>query len=227
MNRKYDIKITNKHSEGLDVFCLTGKIEVSSVHRESKELDGEIYWRDIIKSNVYDIEKLPTYQYCYNFKMIEYECVLNVPVLFLMNTDARRFFDINYSNNDEVNTILNLFDLGLLDNRIKKLYISKNDEVIDYRMGANSRTIEQYNNAVLKNELSFGLIHYGFNNSLYYSISLEDFIHIPREKLPTHVVDFFKEVGLFKNDDIISVALKLLETKTRLLKQQKQYYEYR
>jgi hypothetical protein len=168
--------------------------------KETKEIevDGEIYSRVVKKSYIHDvyafwmpdIEYWTTIgEYVFNFKLLDLEykfreCV-GVKYQLIISEDAH------------VNSICNLFELGVFDKRIKDVYRGKdiftryreNDLILYIRQGSTIHDIS----------INIPIFDYGWQNYLYYSISLNTLFEIDGNKIKNiepYYIKMFQDLGL-------------------------------
>ena len=95
-----------------------------------------------------------------------------------------------YSENTEVNLIIKLFKDGLLDSKIKDVFTTKETYYCkrDYE--------ENWDYIMTTLQVYFEMYGYGFNNTICYSISLEELFKMEFSKIPKRLVDLFLFNGI-------------------------------
>lgn len=185
----------------------TGEFQYLKEFTKRVEVDGEIYTntkREFTKTTFEEAKK--THE-IYNFEYDFNELGLNYVIEDFNNCAVYN----SYSENQYVARLRTAFENNFLDARIKSIHTCKTrsyDIFPQEKIGSyhDNRHIVQ---EICKNkEVNFALYDYGFNNTLYYSVSLETFVQIDYDLYPNNLKVLFKE---FKNKDAVQRANYLLE----------------
>jgi len=130
---------------------------------------------------------------------IEVEKTENINFLNRLNILAVSGSQIHYfdhSENTFVNDVLTLFDNQLLNKEIVNVFVSKYDyDKILFK-------------SIVKNKITFIHYNYGFQNTLYYSISINDFFMLDFKNLPKYFKNYFKEITKIDLENISEKKLK-------------------
>tara|TARA_R100001443_G_scaffold28278_1_gene41425 strand:- start:354 stop:1385 length:1032 start_codon:yes stop_codon:yes gene_type:complete len=167
--------------------------------KETKEIevDGEIYSRVVKKSYIHDV-------YAFWMPDIEYwatiaEYVFNFELLDL-EYKFRECVGVKYqyrmSDSDDINCIRNLFELGVLDKRIIDVRGGK-FEFSRYKEKDFINALEIGN--IYDIEINLNIYEYGWQNYLYYTISLDTFFKINGKKIKNiepYYIKMFQDLGL-------------------------------
>jgi hypothetical protein len=165
------------------------------------EVDGEIYTKVIKEAEskeffmYYRQDERFYYEYDFElldlkYRFLDYKCMRighRSPCLYLYPE----------SQNDYVNYIYHLFEWGFLDKIIKSIYFGKdklNYAYFDYlKEKINEKDTIEIN-------IDIRLYNYGWNNFVYYRISLDTLFQMDYEKIEKYAyeyIEFFNNMGLF------------------------------
>jgi len=112
-----------------------------------------------------------------------------------------------YSSLNDVHNLISAYHLGYLDNRIKGLYTTSKN---------NSRNINNEFKYIVSNLIvTIEMCSLGYNNGLFYELSLKDFLNIPPQKMPPRLKLIFKKgcgLDLDKRDVQPKDLIKMLKT---------------
>lgn len=209
-------------------FYFEGNVSYTKIKTESVNIDGNLYHRQVSEDVQKSVEELEPYYFKtkeFNFPIINTNIIVDDYYGFTNRTLSYFSSKYNYSTNEDVQLILTLFEKGLLDKRIKDIFTSKHDCSLDAHF-PNSH----HNKTLIKQmyddgEATFVLFRYGFNNVVYFSISLQDLIQIPYDNFDKKLLNLFIKEGILdKKGDITKSAISIFETKARIRRQkQKQF----
>jgi hypothetical protein len=180
---------------------------------KTTEVSGENYTntkREIVKTNFEDARKTHfIHEYEYEFKELNYKITIED-----FNNCA---ISSSFSENTYVARLRTAFENKFLDKRIKDIEACKNNDydVFPYyhSFKNNSFLIQEI---CRSKEVNFVITDYGFNNCIYYSVTLETFVQMDYELYPRKLKEVFKE---FKNKNPIERAnylLQIFSTKLQL-----------
>ena len=213
MEMRTNLKMINDSG----VLRFKGMYSYFSINTERIEVDGKFYERtereEVCKTTDEIRKETEPYWFRnheYNFNEIDEKVIIE---------DCSRFtrcwaqcYNMHFSENDYIQRILIAFHEGLLSKKIKSLYTDKTNKSSRYwrynPSDADYSTLE-------KLEVVFLMCSYGYNNSLYYTVSLKDFFEIPVDKLPEDIVRYFnRQLNInLNNNNNYDNALKLLTKK--------------
>jgi hypothetical protein len=199
-----------------NIILFDGECEYRSLKTKKVVVDGETYTKDIyenVKSTAEKIYNTENYFHKpflreYDFSAIGYSAKIKDTSMFYDGFSSFLKPKIIHSENIEANLILECFDRGLLDKRIKNLYIDKTNTYY------NEDNFEE----ILKHmSVPIELFKYGWNYSLYYTIPLRLLFEIPYENIPAKTKRLFQkyDIDLGKKDNLKN-AIKLLTSKIRI-----------
>lgn len=160
------------------LLCFEGDVKYEKPIIKQIEVDGVTYsnttYEDIIVS-VDEFRETHLFEKTeYDFELLEYKIEIED---YSYYSFSERRPCATYSNNKYVNLILLAFEEGLLDKRIKNVFTSGTKSF--YYPITYSYDMECILNDL---EVHIHLFSYGFNNSVYYTISLEDFFSSEHKK---------------------------------------------
>jgi len=184
-----------------------GDIEYTTSGYKKIEHEGEVYTKEVITSHKKTIAELKKenkhsfYDREYDFEELGYSIVVEDCNMFY-NSLSSKIGNIIYSENDYVRAICYAFENGFLDERIKDVFTGKTDYY------------HKWDSIIHHLEVRFPLVNYGFNNTVYYSISIETLLSLPFENIPKDLVDLFKKNGVnIKSENINNTLIKLINKK--------------
>ena len=195
------IKLSN------DRLGFKGSIEYYITEFKHIEYDGERYTREVktlVNKTVEELRVESEHYFNdieYSFNEIDYKLSIEEYSGFTrpLSNGLRGLF---YSENQYVNCICKAFELGFLDKRITNVYSGKTQRRYDW------------NDIISNMEVSIPFIEYGFNNSVYYTISIETLLNIPIKKIPENLLELFKKNGIDLNsNNINNILIKLINKK--------------
>jgi len=173
-------------------------------------VDGEVYEKtkcvDVTKhiSEIRKEEKSKFYFNEWDFPMIDYKAKIENTTFFYGGITTNTI----YSERNDINNLICAFKEGLLDPRIKKISIGKDhrnwkyewDDIIDNMM------------------VTIDIGGYGWNNSIYASFDLRDFIGFNPDSIADYrVKEVFKKNGIELGTELnYKQVLKLLTKKIQL-----------
>ena len=196
-----------------------GSVEYWKTVNKSIVVDGETYHkrdRINVKTSVCKLKKeypYDVYDTEYAFKELDYCFKLqNISKENLLYTYYRENADCNYhySNNDYVSNIMRIYDLGLLDKRIKEMVCGKNDT---YRYAYIHQKTDWID--ILNGEnIWIKLYGYGWSNSIIYSVDIQTILEMDYNKIPFQVIKLFKYGGInLKHKKVMTKALMFFNKK--------------
>ena len=208
------------------IISFIGDIEYTERQFKTINIDGEIYHNEKhikVKKNVNELDS----KY---FVDIEFKLpILNIDLKF---KDFIGFYNkslsqkiYNISTNTDVNLILTAFRKKLLDKRIKHIGTRKQDTFFDYeypRFKNTKAEIEFVDDIINNRKIDIPFFWYGFNNVVYFSISLNDLIKINYEDMPKNLLDILNRYYILpkKYDEVeasINIFKKYIKTKQNRL----------
>lgn len=208
------------------IISFIGYIEYTERQFKTINIDGEIYHNEKyikVKKNVDELDKL-------FFRDIEFKLpILNIDLKF---KDFLGFYNkslsqkiYNISTNTDVNLILTAFRKKLLDKRIKHIGKRKQDTFFDYDCPyfKNTKAEREFVDDIINNrKIDIPFFWYGFNNVVYFSISLNDLIKIKYEDMPKNLLDILNRYNILpkKYDEVeasINIFKKYIKTKQNKL----------
>jgi hypothetical protein len=200
-----------------DLFLFNGDIEYCIPKTTYKDFQGVTYANTVyedIKSTIYELRKKRPYSFytsMYNFELLKFKIRIEDRI---DNSFAKVPPFVNYSENNRVNLIIYAFNKGLLDSRIKSVFSGKSDQFYYYPI--NYKKDWMY---ILKTlEVNIPLFYYGFNNAVYYKISLETLLNCDSELIPEDIFNIFKRFDInLSSTNILQQVTNLLIQKTRKL----------
>ena len=196
--RKEDIYVTQdnviKVKESTPVYW---RKRISEEKKEI-EVEGEIYNRIVKESYVKDVYEFVIQDTSRYWELKDYTFkfeLLNLQYEFCEYLGLS--FNYRHSEDEYVNTVINLFELGVLDKKITSVWGGKyNDWGYQYK----DRFISELKENNINNiELTIVILDYGWENKLQYNISLDTFFKAKPENIQKHAryyFQIFKELGL-------------------------------
>ena len=192
-----------KRGDGKIVF--DGKVTYFENKYKNITVDGETYtkrWADEVTKKVCELDNDRFFDREYYFEEIDVTEVIQDTHLFYNGLSP--FTSTSGSTNEDVKCIVDAFNLGLLDKRI--LYLFTDNSTIHYD------TIDYF--ILSKSEVPLQLFSYGFNNSVYYTISLEELLSIDLDKVEYRIKNWFIKKGVNLNKrDKVELALDIFKLK--------------
>jgi hypothetical protein len=168
------------------VFRFKGKIHLITEETKSVVVDGETYTKSHRYEKEFDLEelKITTNIQSYDFELLNYTVSIEDSSYYnYMN----RAFRVEYSKDQYVNNIIILHRKKLLDPRIKSIYTSKNRA---FQCGMDWESI------LRNSQVPIEMFEYGWNNSLYYTIGIQDLFEMDYKSIPKEIVDIFSNNGV-------------------------------
>lgn len=202
-------------------FRFTGSKELLMRKYKAVEVDGEIYSRMSGCFEVVPAEQLYDEAYCideyeYNFDVLEINVSIEFPAM------GGRVFNGGWSTNDYADYILQAFNSGLLDKRIKRLYTSKDplDSFNKYHVRERYKyPTDAYRDCIFFRHAPIALEKYGFNNCIFYEVGTVSFLKSKYENIPNHILNWLIDENIFN-------SRKNIKTNTyNLLTKKLSYYE--
>ena len=208
------------------IISFIGDIEYTERQFKTIDIDGEIYHNEKyikVKKNVNDLDSV-------YFADIEFKLpILNIDLKF---KDFFGFYNqslshkiYNLSTNTDVNLILTAFRKKLLDKRIKHIGTRKQDTFFEYNYPhfKNTKREREFVEEIIENKkIDIPFFWYGFNNVVYFSISLNDLIKINYDDMPKNLLDILNRYNILpkKYDEVeasINILKKYIKTKQNKL----------
>lgn len=188
-------------------FTIGGTIDIMERKIKSVEVDGETYTKTEIIDKTIDISELKEDWHKYNIKFdfFNLKYVFNEYQGFSYQSLSQKYSKNCVSSNECVARYEILFNEGVLDKRIIKIYTSKEDISPIY--------LDKYFDGV---SIDILLFNYGFNNKLYCTIKLIDFFSIEDK---TILLDYREYKYFFMEEFNIDIDEELnVKTAIKLIK---------
>ncbi len=202
-------------------FRFAGQKELLRSEYKYVEVDGEIYTRKDLYSEVVTAEQLYNEAHCidqyeYKFNLLGFNVIIEFPAM------GGSMFNHGWSTNDYVDFILQAFHGGLLDKRIKRLYTSKDplDSFNKYHVRERYKyPTDAYRDCIFFRHAPIALEKYGFNNCIFYEVGTVSFLKSKYENIPNHILNWLIDENIFN-------SRKNIKTNTyNLLTKKLSYYE--
>lgn len=185
-----------------------GFVNYTETQYKSIEYDGETYTKRIVIDKEKTIDELllekPQYFYedKYNFKELDYEMCIEEYRGFTRPL-SKGLRKIIYSENPQVNAIIHACKGGFLDNRILDIFTSKQ------RYDSNT-----WQNIMFNLQIDLPLFNYGFNNCVFYTISIKNFLELKIDKIPNFYIELFNKKGIdLTSNNTYNKVVKLINKK--------------
>lgn len=188
-------------------FTINGTIDIIERKIKSVEVNGETYTKTEIIDKTIDISELKEDWHKYNIKFdfFNLKYVFNEYQGLSYQSLSQKYSKIGVSSNECVARYEILFNEGVLDKRIIKIYTSKEDISPIY--------LDKYFDGV---SIDILLFNYGFNNKLYCTIKLIDFFSIEDK---TILLDYREYKYFFMEEFNIDIDEELnVKTAIKLIK---------
>jgi hypothetical protein len=189
-------------------FTIGGTIDIMERKVKSVEVDGETYTKTEIIDKTIDVSELEKYnwhKYDIEFDFFNLKYVFNEYQGFTYQSLSQKYSKIGVSSNECVARYEILFNEGVLDKRIIKIYTSKENITRVY--------LDKYFDGVSIDILVFD---YGFNNKLYCTIKLIDFFSIEDK---TILLDYREYKYFFMEEFNVDIDEELnVKTAIKLIK---------
>ena len=184
-----------------------GVVNYTETQYKSIEHEGETYTKRIVIDKEKTIDDLRIekseyfYEDKYNFKELDYEMCIEEYRGFTRPL-SNLLKNYCYSENPQVNTIIHAYKDGFLDDRIKDVYIDK------------TRYRHDWNEIMRTLEVPFILFDYGFNNSVYYTISIKTLLSLKIDKVSPYIIELFNKKGIdLTSNNTYNKVVKLINKK--------------
>ena len=189
-------------------FTIGGTIDIMERKIKSVEVDGETYTKTEIIDKTIDVSELEKYnwhKYDIEFDFFNLKYVFNEYQGFSYQSLSQKYSKNCVSSNECVARYEILFNEGVLDKRIIKIYTSKENVTPAY--------LDKYFDGV---SIDILLFDYGFNNKLYCTIKLIDFFLIEDKTILLNYrnyKNYFMEYFKIDIDEQLNVktAIKLIK----------------
>jgi uncharacterized protein Usg len=189
-------------------FTIGGTIDIMERKIKSVEVDGETYTKTEIIYKTIDVSELEKYnwhKYDIEFDFFNIKYVFNEYQGFFFQSLSQKYSKNCVSSNECVARYEILFNEGVLDKRIIKIYTSKENVTPIY--------LDKYFDGV---SIDILLFDYGFNNKLYCTIKLIDFFLIKDKTILLNYINYknyFMEYFKIDIDEDLNVktAIKLIK----------------
>ena len=189
-------------------FTIGGTIDIMERKIKSVEVDGETYTKTEIIDKTIDVSELEKYnwhKYDIEFDFFNLKYVFNEYQGFSYQSLSQKYSKNCVSSNECVARYEILFNEGVLDKRIIKIYTSKENVTPVY--------LDKYLDGV---SIDILLFDYGFNNKLYCTIKLIDFFLIEDKTILLNYrnyKNYFMEYFKIDIDEELNVktAIKLIK----------------
>ena len=189
-------------------FTIGGTIDIMERKIKSVEVDGETYTKTEIIDKTIDVSELEKYnwhKYDIEFDFFNLKYVFNEYQGFSYQSLSQKYSKNCVSSNECVARYEILFNEGVLDKRIIKIYTSKENVTPVY--------LDKYFDGV---SIDILLFDYGFNNKLYCTIKLIDFFLIEDKTILLNYrnyKNYFMEYFKIDIDEQLNVktAIKLIK----------------
>jgi hypothetical protein len=188
-------------------FTIGGTIDIIERKIKSVEVNGETYTKTEIIDKTIDISELKEDWHKYNIKFdfFNLKYVFNEYQGLSYQSLSQKYSKIGVSSNECVARYEILFNEGVLDKRIIKIYTSKEDISPIY--------LDKYFDGV---SIDILLFDYGFNNKLYCTIKLIDFFSIEDK---TILLDYREYKYFFMEEFNVDIDEELnVKTAIKLIK---------
>ena len=188
-------------------FTIGGTIDIIERKIKSVEVNGETYTKTEIIDKTIDISELKEDWHKYNIKFdfFNLKYVFNEYQGLSYQSLSQKYSKIGVSSNECVARYEILFNEGVLDKRIIKIYTSKEDISPIY--------LDKYFDGV---SIDILLFNYGFNNKLYCTIKLIDFFSIEDK---TILLDYREYKYFFMEEFNVDIDEELnVKTAIKLIK---------
>lgn len=185
-----------------------GVVNYTETQYKSIEHEGETYTKTIVIDKEKTIDELrlesPDYFYedKYRFEELDYEMCIEEYRGFTrpLSKGLRKSI---YSENPQVNAIIHAWEGGFLDDRILGVFTSK-DRYDQYA----------WENIMINLEIDLPLFNYGFNNCVFYRISIKNFLELKIDKIPNFYIELFNKKGIdLKSNNTYNKVVKLINKK--------------
>lgn len=189
-------------------FTIGGTIDIMERKIKSVEVDGETYTKTEIIDKTIDVSELEKYnwhKYDIEFDFFNLKYVFNEYQGFSFQSLSQKYSKIGVSSNECVARYEILFNEGVLDKRIIKVYTMKES--------ISPLFLDKYFDI---NSIPILLFDYGFNNKLYCTIKLIDFFLIEDKTILLNYrnyKNYFMEYFKIDIDEQLNVktAIKLIK----------------
>ena len=189
-------------------FTIGGTIDIMERKIKSVEVDGETYTKTEIIDKTIDVSELEKYnwhKYDIEFDFFNLKYVFNEYQGFSYQSLSQKYSKNCVSSNECVARYEILFNEGVLDKRIIKIYTSKENVTPVY--------LNKYFDGV---SIDILLFDYGFNNKLYCTIKLIDFFSIEDK---TILLDYREYKYFFMEEFNVDIDEELnVKTAIKLIK---------
>lgn len=208
-----------KHSENLLKY--EGTVKYTQSNTESIAFEGKTYFNTTTIDKETTIETLRQdnamffFNHIYNFNLIDYNIQIE-DYSGLSNNLSIISDKYQGSTNSYVSAIIQAFDEGLLDSRINSVFSGKKDYYNYYPRYYS----EQLNEILNSMEINIPMYTYGFNNVLYYTISVRTLFDVDSSLIPDNIKKMFltKDIYIDSKNKLKEVQ-KLLIKKVELCNQ--------
>ena len=189
-------------------FTIGGTIDIIERKIKSVEVDGETYTKTEIIDKTIDVSELEKYnwhKYDIEFDFFNLKYVFNEYQGFTYQSLSQKYSKIGVSSNECVARYEILFNEGVLDKRIIKVYTMKES--------ISPLFLDKYFDI---NRIPILLFDYGFNNKLYCSIKPIDFFSIQDKTIlldyKTYKKFFMEEFNIDIDEELnVKTAIKLIK----------------
>lgn len=198
--------------QGSGYLYFDGDVQYNTLKTEYTTHDGKIYSsREFVQINTNCKNLLNEHKdwityIDINFEELQYS--VKIQDLKYFTDGISSLMPIIYSENYYVNLTLLAFNSGFLDKRILNVSTCKMDYLDRYDYPNQDR--ENFKRVLDNLSIDIFLKRYGFNNALFYTISLETLFLMPYERIPKYIDSFFKRNGVSlksKNKDLQVINL--------------------
>lgn len=190
-------------------YCFNGVVKYWKPTLKTVKIDGLFYsntaYEDVVVS-VDEFKNTHTFNdYEFNFELIDYKIIIEDVI---QDTFSKTAPCLLYSENDIVNLICFAFEKGILDNRIKNVFTTKEIDYFRYDYKNDwEHILESFT-------VRIPLFSYGFNNHVGYEISIETLFECNTDLIPISLKEIFKYHGIDLNKmKSIETLLKLINKK--------------
>lgn len=184
-------------------FKFDGVIKYSESEFKSVEVDGEVYTKtNYIQREIKASELNESFKWIRTVEFKELEYYVNIEDSYMFTNGLSDTLPTNHSTNDYVNLIMNLFDTGMMDKRISRISTTKNTKYLNTfsKFGSDKRNHESFKNILETMEVEIIFYYYGFNNVMYYTIKLEDFVNVKYELIDSDMLSYLIRNKIFEKE---------------------------
>ncbi len=178
-------------------FEFQGGFSYTKINLSKIEHNGKIYTNQTYVDTETTISKFkeesssPFQKYGFEFTALNYS--IKIEDYNGFNLGLSRIADPRlYSENHLSNLIQYAFNLGILDKRILGIFSGNKNSYSYYRIDRSS----DWKHTLDSLEISLPLFDYGFNNTVFYNIKVEELFKCDIKYIPKKIIEMFIEKGI-------------------------------